>query len=48
MPMREHGIYISALDVAFETTKALTLDDGTYDALRTSGRSVGWAWVTST
>lgn len=43
MPRREHGIYISALDVAFETAKALTQDDGIYDRQRASGRSISWA-----
>lgn len=43
MPQREHGIYISALDIAFETAKALTRDDGIYDRQRASGRSISWA-----
>lgn len=43
MTKREHGIYISALDVAFETSKALTDDDGLYDRHRTNGHSISWA-----
>lgn len=43
MSQREHGVYISALDIAFETAKRLIADDKIYDRQRASGRSISWA-----